>query len=71
MQAVAFWTIIAEHCCIFEKLCKSVSVPRRNKTWVGRAHEVSMWKKKNKTKQKENTLLKRPPLIVYLKEEHI
>lgn len=74
MQAVAFWTIIAEHCCIFEKLCKSLSVPKTNKMWVGRAHEVSVCKErknKSQTNQKENTLLKCLPLIVCLKEEYI
>lgn len=48
MQAVAFWTIIAEHCCIFEKLCKSLSVPKTNKMWVGRAHEISVCKERKK-----------------------
>lgn len=74
MQAVAFWTIIAEHCCIFEKLCKSLSVPKTNKMWVGRAHEVSVCKErknKSQTNQKENTLLKCLPLIVCLKEEYV
>lgn len=61
MQAVAFWTIIAEHCCIFEKLCKSLSVPKTNKMWAGRAHEVSVRKeRKNKpqTNQKEKHFAK-------------
>lgn len=59
LQAVAFWTTAAEHSCISEKLCKSASVPKRNKMWVGIAHEISMHKKKKKErKQKENALLK-------------
>lgn len=48
LRAAVFWTIAAEHCCIFEKLCKSASVPKRNKMWVGRAHEVSVHKEKRK-----------------------
>lgn len=74
MQAVAFWAIIAEHCCIFEKLCKSLSVPKTNKMWAGRVHEVSVCKKRknqSQTNQKENTLLKCLPFMVYLKEESV
>jgi len=54
MQAVAFWTTAVEHYCIFEKLCKRVSVPKRNKMWAGRAHKVSVCKEKkpNITKRK-------------------
>lgn len=72
MQAVAFWTITAEHCCIFEKLCKSVSVPKRNKMWVGKAHEVRVCKKKktqNKTKGKH--IAKTSTFDCLSKEEHI
>lgn len=47
MQAAAFWAITAEHCCVFEKLCKRFSVPKRNKTQDGGAHEVRVCKEKN------------------------
>lgn len=74
MQTVAFWTTVAEHCCIFEKLCKSLSVPKTNKMWVGRVHEVSVCKErknKSQTNGKKKTLLKCLPLMIYLKEEYV
>lgn len=72
MQAVAFWTITAEHCCIFEKLCKSLSVPKRNKMWVGRAHEASTCKeKKPKQNKRKRKHIAEMSTFVYLKEEYI